>query len=448
MNLGILARGNHHCDVYTGPTPLVDRSTWLTFLFLAAMFFVCEHDLSYSQIGVGNFNSSKADIIAGITEGSITRRIALLSLGLFGVTNLFRQHRNRQSRIHSSLGWILTSLVAWTLLSLIWAEDTALTFKRLVVFGMLCICALAVAHRFSMRETITWTFFSTALFLVIGVFAEMFLGTFHPFAASYRFAGTLHPNLQGINCALLTLSGIAAADGRKDRRTVFRVCALFGFSFLILSASRTAAAATLVAIVVYWCAVRPRATKIALAWALVAISSVSLLVLWGGLIPDLRSAAMLGRNNSEDDSFNGRTRIWEDLGYYINQRPIFGYGYGGFWSPRHVSEISDEAKWGIPDSHSAYFDSLLNLGTVGLFGYALSLAAGIKRAFRFKRLSRNSTFAFCGAFLVFCALDGLLESCIIAPGLLMFLGIVVLIQLASESDPEATAIVLRSETTT
>jgi exopolysaccharide production protein ExoQ len=439
---------SHDCDVYTGRMPRIEWSTWLTFLFLATIFFVCDHNLFYRQIGVDNFNSSKADIIAGVTEGSITRRIALFSLGLFGVASLVRRYRNRQARTQRSLEWILTGFAGWTFLSLIWAEDTALTFKRLVVFGMLCIGALAIARRFSVRETINWTFFSTALFLTIGVFAEMFHGTFHPFAAGYRFAGTLHPNLQGINCALLFLSGIAAADARRARRTVFRVCALFGSVFLILSGSRTAAAATLVAVVVYWCAVRPRATKIALASALVAISAASLLVLWDGLFPDLRSAVMLGRHDSDGESFNGRTRIWQDLGYYISRHPILGYGYGGFWSPSHVSEISDEEQWGIPDSHSAYFDSLLDLGSVGLFGYVLSLVSGIKRAFRFKRLSRNSVFAFCGAFLVFCALDGLLESSLINPSLLMFLSIVVLIQLASELRPEATAIVLRSQTTT
>ena len=54
------------------------------------------------------------------------------------------------------------------------------------------------------------------------------------------------------------------------------------------------------------------------------------------------------------------------FGPYVEQRPILGYGYGGFWTPSHISEISEGEKWGIPNSHSAYLDNLLMLGVVGL----------------------------------------------------------------------------------
>lgn len=67
---------------------------------------------------------------------------------------------------------------------------------------------------------------------------------------------------------------------------------------------------------------------------------------------------------------------------------------------------------------------------MGLVGYVLLLFAGIVRAFHFHRLSRDSGFAFFGAFLVFCALDGLLESATIDASLPMFLSTVVLAQLA------------------
>ncbi len=95
-----------------------------------------------------------------------------------------------------------------------------------------------------------------------------------------------------------------------------------------------------------------------------------------------------------------------------------------------MSAISEEEKWGVSSSHSAYLDYLLSLGAVGLVAYAFLLLAGIKRAFRFQRLSRSSTFAFCGALLVFYALDGLLDSATVEPSLPMFLCMVVLVSLA------------------
>jgi len=417
---------NNHQHV--GPTLQIGRPPWLMFLFLAVVFFSVYHDLSYSEKGPDNFNPSEDNIVTNVAEGSPVHRIALLSLGLFAIGSLVRHRTNGRLRIHGSLGWILMCFAAWALLSPMWAEDLALTIRRLAVFGILCIAAAAIARRFSLREIVLWTLFSSTLFLAIGFSAEVLLGTFRPFASGYRFAGTLDPNNQGVNCALLLLSGVAAADVEKRRRTLFRACALVGFAFLILTASRTSFAAALLSLAVYLGAVCSRATKIAMVYVLCMALCILLLV--PGLVPDFKSAILLGRDDSGIDSFHGRIGVWEEVGYYIHQRPILGYGYGGFWTPTHISAISDEEKWGVPNSHSAYLDCLLALGVVGLVAYILLLLAGIKRAFRFQKLSQNSAFAFCGALLVFCALDGLLESAIVNPSLLMFLSCVILASLA------------------
>jgi O-antigen ligase len=156
-----------------------------------------------------------------------------------------------------------------------------------------------------------------------------------------------------------------------------------------------------------------------------------LLFLGVGLLPSLGNAILRGRDDpANTDSFTARTTVWKDAGYYIRQRPILGYGYDGFWTPTHINVISDQEEWGVPNGHSTYVDYLLSLGVVGLAAYALLLFAGIRRAFRFHSLSQNPAFAFCGALLVFCVLDGILESSLVEGGLLRFLCMVVLIRLA------------------
>jgi exopolysaccharide production protein ExoQ len=415
---------------HVGPALQVGRPPWLTFLFLAAVFLLAYHDPSYSKKGADNINPSEEEIVTNVAEGSPVHRLALLSLGPFAIGTLVRHRANGRLRVHGSLGWILLCFAVWALLSPIWAEDLALTTRRLVVCGIVCIAAVAIAYRFSLREIVLWTLFSTTLFLVIGFSVEVLLGTFRPFASGYRFAGTLDPNNQGVNCALLLLSGVAAADVEKHRRILFRACALVGFVFLILTASRTSFAAALLSLAVYLGAVCSRATKIVMAYSLCMAFCILLLVPGNALLPDLKSAIMLGRNDSGVNSFHGRTGVWEDVGYYIRQRPILGYGYGGFWTPAHIGVISDEEKWGVPNSHSAYLDYLLTLGVVGLVAYICLLFAGIRCAFRFQKLSQNSAFASCGALLVFCASDGFLESAVVGPSFLMFLGCVVLASLA------------------
>jgi exopolysaccharide production protein ExoQ len=417
------------------------RSPWLIFLFLTVVFFLVYHDLSYSRKMADGLQSSEDDIATSVAEGSIVRRVSLLSLGLFAIASLVRHRAHCRLRITDPLGWIFLSFVAWAPLSLVWAEDPALSIRRQVVFAIVCTAAAAIACRFSFRGIILWTFFSTSLFLVIGVLAEVFLGTFRPFASGYRFAGTVPPNGQGIDCALLVLSGVAAADLEKHRLTIFRACALLGFVFLIFTGSRTSIAACLLAFSVYLGIVCSRAMKIAMAYSSSIVFCLILMVMGDTFLPKLQSAFIAGRDSSTIDTFNGRTGIWDDVSYYVRQRPILGYGFGGFWTPAHLSEISEQEKWAVPDGHSTYLDYLLTLGSVGMALYILLLILGITSAFRFYRSSRNSTFAFCGALLVFCAFNGVLESAMAGPSVLMFLSMVVLARLAFICPTEATRIV-------
>ena len=413
------------------------RPPWLLFLFLSAVFFFIYHDLIFSTKGIDNLSAEELNAL--VLDSTPTRRIALLALGFFAIFSLIRHRSDSRMQFNGFLGWMLLAWTAWAFISPIWAEDPALTIRRLLGFGILCLAAVALARRFSLREIILWSVFSAALFLAIGFLADVLLGIFRPFASGYRFAGLLHPNGQGVDCGLLVLSGMAAADLEKHRRKIFWALALLGFVFLFLTASRTAFASTLLACAVYSSAAWSSRTKIAMVYVLSILFCVVLVVLVNISLPGLRSAVVLAReDDSGADSFNGRTEIWEDVSAYIQKRPLLGYGYGGFWTPTHMTEISDAENWTVPNSHSAYLEYLLGLGAVGLVAYTLLLCVGIRRAFRFRRLSRNSAFAFCGALLVYAASVGLLEATPAELTLLMFLSMVVLVQLAFVCRPELT----------
>ncbi len=408
---------------------------WLIFLFLASVFFLCQHELSYSKRGMENFNASEDEITAAVAEGTPTRRISLLVLGVFAIINLILNRAGKDFRINGPLGWILLSFATWAALSLIWAEDAALTFRRLVEFAILCSAAIVIARRLALREIVLWTFFSSGVYLFIGIVAEIALSTFQPFASGYRFAGTLHPNHQGINCALLVLSGVAAADMESNRRMIFRCCALCGFVFLILTGSRTSFAATILALMAYFGAVWSVRAKFTVAYALCILFCVLALAFGDGLLPDLKSAVMLGRDSSSVDSFNGRAGIWDETSFYIQRHPILGYGYGGFWTPTRIAEISDQEKWGTGEGHSTYLDCLLNLGLVGIILYVVGLFGSIWCAFHLHNFTQNRGFAFCGALILFCALGGLLESAMLESPSLTFLITTVIVEISFGPSP-------------
>jgi exopolysaccharide production protein ExoQ len=417
----------------TGSTKRFPR---LVFLILAVVFFFAVHDLRFSERGVDGFNPTKADLIASANDGSLARRIALVFLGVFGIASLISDHL-ASFQIKGIWPWIVLLYVAWAAASLTWAEDFSLTLRRLIVLAILCVAAAAITRRCTLRQIVILTFSWSLLFLLVGVSAEILLGTFQPFTSGYRFAGTQHPNSQGINCALLLLSGIAAADIEKSHRTLFRMCALLGFIFLILTASRTSFAAVIVALIAYWVTTRPRGAKTGAPFVLFSILCFVLLVPGESMVPKLRDELMLGRGDDHVESFNGRSDIWENVVRFIQQRPMLGYGYGGFWTERHITDISEEDNWDVGSAHCAYLERLLDLGAVGLVLFVLTLSGGIERSFMLHRRTQATVFAFSGAFLMFCVVDGLLESIIIDLCLPALITMVVLTRLAFTRESEA-----------
>jgi O-antigen ligase len=77
-----------------------------------------------------------------------------------------------------------------------------------------------------------------------------------------------------------------------------------------------------------------------------------------------------------DRTFTGRTKIWEFAGYYINQAPIIGYGYGSFWGIGSATKaIGEGFIGGLLQAHDGYVDIILETGYFGLTIASLFLLA-------------------------------------------------------------------------
>ncbi len=58
---------------YSGTSSRIGRFPWLMFLFLAAVFFLSQHDLFYSNRVTDTFNPSEDDIVTAVAKGSLSR---------------------------------------------------------------------------------------------------------------------------------------------------------------------------------------------------------------------------------------------------------------------------------------------------------------------------------------------------------------------------------------
>lgn len=81
-----------------------------------------------------------------------------------------------------------------------------------------------------------------------------------------------------------------------------------------------------------------------------------------------------------DETLTGRSEIWATLIPFAMKRPIWGHGFGGFWTDAMRALISSNA-------HNGYLDVVLNIGFFGLFLFAMFLLSCCRRAQR--EITRN-----------------------------------------------------------
>ena len=386
------------------------RFPWILFLFVSLSLLVIFHWPLSLHTTIENYNVSEDIVVAGL-EGSGIRQTMLIALCVVAIASLFSRPADPKLRIDGALGWLLLGFLAWAIMSTMWAQDLSLTLKRLTSFVIICVFATAVARRLTLREIVLWTFFTTALFFVIAVSAELLNGMFQPGAFGYRFSGIQHPNGEAAECTLLAFSGFVAGKTEKRCSWLYFSGALVGTIFLILTASRTTLAGAALAFAVYIVTVSQQKTRVRILASVSILAPVVLLFAVAGTFQGLEQKLVLGRDEGAGvESFAGRSSVWADLVPYIKDRPIQGYGYGGFWTPAVRSVIADKEGWEVPDGHSTYMDYVLTLGAVGIILNGLCLAGGLVRAFSFFRRTRDPHFSFLACILLFCVVDGFLES--------------------------------------
>jgi exopolysaccharide production protein ExoQ len=307
-------------------------------------------------------------------------------------------------------------LLGWATISFVWADDPGICLRRLIVLVCCTVGALGIARQLSMRELSLLTIIVLGSLAVVGIFAELRLGTFRPWAGDYRFAGTVHPNTQGPALAAVCLAALGLFLERSRGRFWYGAIFLGAMILLLLTKSRSSTAGVLLAIAAVFAV--QTTLRLKLAVGLVGFWGACLgawLVLAAGIDPltEFADAILLGRA-AESDTLSGRAFIWPEVASFIAQRPILGYGYEAFWTPARIETISESLGWGLREAHNAYLETLLWLGLVGLVLTLATVGLGLAASIRSYRQLRDPTFALPLGMLVFGLINAGLESGIVA----------------------------------
>jgi exopolysaccharide production protein ExoQ len=69
-----------------------------------------------------------------------------------------------------------------------------------------------------------------------------------------------------------------------------------------------------------------------------------------------------------DPNLSGRIFMWDFAQDEIGRRPLLGWGYESFWLVPGSPAIADAPGWikTMPNSHNGYYDTMLNMGYLGL----------------------------------------------------------------------------------
>jgi O-antigen ligase len=329
------------------------------------------YDLSYE---VEEHSADEAFV--QFSTGNLSREIALpmlagLSLAL-GAGTRIRQRRE------SSLLWVICSAyMVWAYISVIWSDNKILTLKRLVVLTLLLTIAVVLAGRSTLRQLAFISYVCCGLAFVVSLGCEFYFGTIRLGDPEYRFSGVMHANAQGMNLVVFILSGLALLSGAVRRyRILLLISITTALPFLILTKSRTATA-TCILVGLYYVFSRCRASLSAILLAFAGLVVASSLVVTNPTLSDVvQNGVLMGRQGEESiESLSNRLPLWRECLDYLIRDPILGYGYGTFWTPERVEQVSNNQGWSVPTAHNGYLDAALDLGLPGVVLY-VSLLIG------------------------------------------------------------------------
>lgn len=424
---------------------LLGKFPLFLFALITAVFFITGHDIERTR-GAGteaeSFITSEEQaqlLLAQFESGQWINAATYVSLGLISFIGMLAFHRFRPVGLQKLYGRLAVFFFLWCLLSGAWSFQPALTANKLAIFVMLSLAAVFAAQRFRTEDLILFVIFSSTIYLAIGVAAELAWGTFRPWASGYRFSGTIHPNGQGMNCALLFLACLFAIPRVEHLKKSLLLLAVVALIFLVFTKSRTPFAVSFVCLGLYALLWSSGSLKMLLALG-VTVVLLATPVFYPVLGPLFEKIIMLGRTEttlSHATQLSGRTELWQECWYYIQQRLLLGWGYNSFWTLENTEDVARQIDWYSGSAHSVYLDLWLGVGIFGMLAYVLLLIGGLIHFARLNVATHDPAYGFAFVLLLFSALHGIFESAFLYPAIYTFIVMMLMARVAFFEEPDA-----------
>jgi exopolysaccharide production protein ExoQ len=336
------------------------------------------------------------------TAGSLFSRLIWLGLLGGGAAVVIRQAPLARVLL-GQLNPFLVAFVGLAFASVLWSIEPEFTLRRMIRVSTILLDALALAlvswHPQRLQSVLRPILTVMLIGSIVFVLAFPALGIER--STSFELAGAWHglatqKNGLGSLAAITTLLWLHAWLAREARAPAILIGITVSLVCLYFSRSSTSLMATLFAAPVMAFLVRsPPVLRRYLPY-MVGIFAVALLLyslavlrLVPGLEFLLRPVVML---TGKDQTFSGRTAIWDLITEHIGQSPLLGSGYGAYWIGPILGSPSYDYVMRLffypTEAHNGYLDIINDLGAIGglcLLGYLLVYLRQSLRLFALQR---------------------------------------------------------------
>lgn len=350
------------------------------------------------------------------SQGNIYRQVSVLLVVLLAGLSIMTQPTAQQNVSASGLLARMCILyILFGLMSLAWAETRDISIRRTMALLCLYFGACAFLRRYDAKDLILFILVTAGVTIASGLLYEIYHAIFAPFVDGYRFGGPMHPNNMGAYCSVFLIALFAIKDRLQLSWQKLLALALPVLLLLMLTKSRTTFFALLAALSIRRLVDLSLPRKILFMSLAAWFFCLFLLFSSGDAVTPLTKAIKMGRIDSNISTLTGRTLLWKEcLTEYASKRPFMGYGQGGFWTARHLYDVSRSQNWTINNAHSTYIDHVLELGIVGLALYLTIMVMATQRCLACYKAQYSSEHSFFFTFLIFFSLVAVMET--VSPG--------------------------------
>ena len=340
-------------------TPMIDKSTIIPIL-------ACVYSIIVSPLLIF-LTAGAHNPLTGTFETRHENKLFWPAMAAISVVLVVR-HRPRIGTFRLHIICLLAYL-AFAGASVLWAFRPELSFIRyaqqvMVVTSIVLPAMLAVRKSDMMRALFLCLAFASILNLFFVLGGSQTIVNKSAIGYSGYFEGK---NYLGEFAAVALLLSLHETRYRGLRRVLGSIVVTAAASLVILSNSKTALGLAIFAPFLAGVTLFiSRTIRVSPAIVLLSIP------LSYAVFSNLSSTDIFGRISYilyGDSTLTGRTIIWDFAKYEIARRPLFGWGYQSFWlvGPDGPS-IVDAPGWvkTMPNAHNGYYDTMLEIGYVGL----------------------------------------------------------------------------------